>query len=136
MQLAADGRTAAINALAARVNNGYLRIYASDSADPDSSPGGALLAELRFGSTAFQSATDDGTNASAVANALTQDSSADATGTAANWRAYGSNGTTMVSKGTVSGTGGGGELQLNNTSIVATGIVSVSSLTWRAPQGS
>lgn len=136
MQLAAAGRQAAINALAALANSGYLRIYSSDAADPDSAASGTLLAELSFGSTAFQSATDDGTNASAVANAITQDSSANASGTAAHWRAFQSNGTTMIAKGTVSGTGGGGELQLNNTSIVSGGIVSVSSLTWRAPQGS
>jgi hypothetical protein len=135
MQAAAAARTAIISALAALANTGRLRIYSSDSADPDASPTGTLLAELTFGSTAFQSATDDGTNASVVANALTQDSSADASGTAAHWRAYQSNGTTMITKGTVSGVGGGGELQLNNTSIVASGVVSVSSLTWRMPQG-
>lgn len=135
MQAAAAARTAIITALAALANNGKLRIYSSDSADPDSSPSGTLLAELTFGATAFQSPTDDGTNASVVANAITQDSSADASGTAAHWRAYQSNGTTMITKGTVSGVGGGGELQLNNTSIVASGVVSVSSLTWRMPQG-
>lgn len=135
MQAAAAARTAIIAALAALANNGFLRIYSSDSADPDASPSGTLLAELTFGATAFQSPTDDGTNASAVANALTQDSSANASGTAAHWRAYQSNGTTPITKGTVSGVGGGGELQLNNTAIVASGVVSVSSLTWRMPQG-
>lgn len=135
MQLAALARQAAINALAALANNGYLRIFSNDSADPDSPSNGTLLAELRFAATAFQSAVDDGTNASAVANALIQDSSADASGTAGHWRAYNSSGT-MINKGTISGTGGGGELQLNNINIVFGGIVSVSSLTWRAPQGS
>lgn len=135
MQLAALARQAAVNALAALANSGTLRIYSNDAADPDSAASGTILAELTFGSTAFQSATDDGTNASAVANALTQDSSANASGTAAHWRAFNSSGT-MINKGTVSGTGGGGELQLNNTSIVSGGIVSVSSLTWRCPQGS
>lgn len=135
MQLAALGRQTVINALAATLNSGALRIYSSDSADPDSAATGTLLAELAFGSTAFQSATDDGTNASCVANAITQDASANASGTAAHWRAFNSSGT-MVLKGTVSGTGGGGELQLNNTSVVAGGIVSISSMTVRAPQGS
>jgi hypothetical protein len=135
MQLAALGRTTAINAVAALMNSGMLRIYSSDAADPDSAATGTLLAELSFGSTAFQSATDDGTNASAVANAITQDSNANASGTAAHWRSFNSSGT-MVLKGTVSGTGGGGELQLNNTAIVSGGIVSISSMTLRAPQGS
>lgn len=135
MQLAALARQSAINALAALANNGTLRIYSNDSADPDAASNGTLLAELQFASTAFQSATDDGTNASAVANAITQDASANASGTAAHWRAFNSGGT-MINKGTVSGTGGGGELQLNNTSIVAGGIVSISSCAWRCPQGS
>lgn len=134
MQIAALARQAAVNALAALANNGMLRIYSNDTADPDSASNGTLLAEIAFGATAFQSATDDGTNASAVANAMTQDSSANASGTAAHWRAFNSSGT-MIAKGTVSGTGGGGELQLNNTAIVAGGIVSIASLTWRAPQG-
>lgn len=135
MQAAAAARLAIVTALGALANTGKLRIYSSDSADPDASPAGTLLAELTFNATAFQAGTDDGTNASIVANALTQDSNADATGTAAHWRAYQSNGTTPITKGTVSGVGGGGELQLNNTSIVAGGIVSVSSCTWRMPQG-
>lgn len=135
MQLAALGRTTAISAVAALLNAGALRIYSSDSADPDSAATGTLLAELVMNATAFQTATDDGTNASVVANAITQDSNANASGTAAHWRAFNSSGT-MVLKGTVSGTGGGGELQLNNTAIVAGGIVSISSMTLRAPQGS
>lgn len=134
MQLAALARQAAVNAVAALANGGTLRIYSNDAADPDSAASGTLLAELGFNATAFQNATDDGTNASSVANALTQDSSANNSGTAAHWRAFNSSGT-MVAKGTVSGTGGGGELQLNNVAIVAGGIVSVAAFTWRQPQG-
>lgn len=134
MQLAALARQTVINALAALLNNGTLRLYSNDAADPDSAASGTLLAELTFASTAFQTATDDGTNASAAANAIAQDASANNSGTAAHWRAYNSSGT-MVIKGTASGTGGGGELQLNNTSIVAGGIVSIASMTLRAPQG-
>lgn len=134
MQLAALARTTVINALAALLNNGTLRIYSNDAADPDSAASGTLLAELTFASTAFQNATDDGTNASAAANAIGQDASANNSGTAAHWRAFNSSGT-MVIKGTASGTGGGGELQLNNTALVAGGIVSIASMTLRAPQG-
>lgn len=134
MQLAAQARTTIINALAALHNNGTLRIYSNDVADPDSASSGTLLAELPFSATAFQTATDDGTNASASANAITSDAAANASGTAAHWRAFNSSGT-LLTKGTVSGTGGGGELQLNNVAIVAGGIVTVSSMTLRAPQG-
>lgn len=135
MQLAALGRTTAIQGIGTLLNGGALRIYSSDAADPDSAATGTLLAELTFNATAFQTASDDGTNSSIVANAITQDSNANASGTAAHWRAFNSSGT-MVLKGTVSGTGGGGELQLNNTSVVSGGIVSISSMTLRAPQGS
>lgn len=134
MQLAALGRTTLLNALAAVYNGGTLRIYTNDAADPDSAASGTLLAECTFSATAFQTATDDGTNASVAANAITQDASANNSGTAAHWRAFNSSGT-MISKGTVSGTGGGGELQLNNTAIVQGGIVSIASMTLRAPQG-
>lgn len=48
------------------------------------------------------------------------DASADATGTAAHFRIYASDGTTAHIQGTVTGTGGGGDMELDNTSI-ATG---------------
>lgn len=46
-----------------------------------------------------------------------QDASADATGTAGHWRLYASDGTTCHMQGTVTGTGGGGDMELDNTSI-------------------
>jgi hypothetical protein len=49
-----------------------------------------------------------------------QDTSADATGTAAHFRIYASDGTTAHLQGTVTATGGGGDMTLDNTSI-ATG---------------
>lgn len=45
-----------------------------------------------------------------------QDSSADATGTAAHFRIYASDGTTCHIQGTVTATGGGGDLTVDNTS--------------------
>lgn len=49
-----------------------------------------------------------------------EDSSADATGTAAHFRIYASDGTTCHAQGTVTITGGGGDLTVDNTSF-ATG---------------
>lgn len=46
-----------------------------------------------------------------------QDASADATGTAGHFRIYASDGTTQHIEGTVTVTGGGGDLTLDNTSI-------------------
>lgn len=49
-----------------------------------------------------------------------EDTSGDADGTAAHFRIYASDGTTAHLQGTVTATGGGGDLELDNTSI-ATG---------------
>lgn len=46
-----------------------------------------------------------------------QDSSADAAGTAGHYRIYASDGTTAHVQGTVTATGGGGDMTLDNTSI-------------------
>ena len=61
-------------------------------------------------------------------DAITSDTSADNTGTATFFRALESDGTTVVFQGTV-GTSGA-ELNLNTTSIVQLGTVSVTSLTY------
>lgn len=135
MQAASAARIAGINAIAALHNSGFIRIYANDTNDPDTNPSATLLAELTFGSTAFATATDDGTNASAVANAIGEDASANASGTAAHFRTFASNGTTLLTKGTVTAVGGGGDMQLNTLTIVAGGAVSCSAFTLRQPQG-
>jgi hypothetical protein len=54
-----------------------------------------------------------------------QDASADATGTAAHFRIYASDGTTAHLQGTVTATGGGGDLEVQNTSFAATQTVTV-----------
>ena len=48
-----------------------------------------------------------------------EDTSADATGTAAHFRIYASDGTTAHIQGTVTATGGGGDLTVDNTSFAA-----------------
>jgi hypothetical protein len=59
-----------------------------------------------------------------------QDTSADATGTAAHWRLYASDGTTCTAQGTVTATGGGGDLTLDNVSIASGQQVTISSWTF------
>jgi hypothetical protein len=58
-----------------------------------------------------------------------QDASADATGTAQHFRLYASDGTTCHMQGTVTATGGGGDLTLDNTSIAAGQSVTITSFT-------
>lgn len=48
-----------------------------------------------------------------------QDTSADATGTAAHFRIYASDGTTCGMQGTVTAVGGGGDMTVDNTSFTA-----------------
>lgn len=58
-----------------------------------------------------------------------QDSSADATGTAAHFRVYASDGTTAHIQGTVTATGGGGDLTLDSTSITSGQSVTITAFT-------
>lgn len=48
-----------------------------------------------------------------------EDNSADATGTAGHFRMYASDGTTCHAQGTVTATGGGGDMEVNNTSFAS-----------------
>ena len=56
-----------------------------------------------------------------------QDTSADATGTAAHFRIYASDGTTCHIQGSVTATGGGGDMTLDYTSIASGQSVTISS---------
>lgn len=86
-----------------------------------------LLAELTCNAT-FAPGASSGV---LTLNAITQDSSANATGTATWFRIVQSGGSTHVLDGSV-GTSGA-DLNLNSVSIVATGAVSISSFTITAP---
>ena len=68
--------------------------------------------------------------AAAGAKALSgtwQDASADATGTAGHFRLYASDGTTCGMQGSVTLTGGGGDMTVDNTSFVAAQVFNVTS---------
>lgn len=58
-----------------------------------------------------------------------QDTAADAAGTAAHFRIYANDGTTCHVQGSVTVTGGGGDLTLDNTNITATQAVTITSFT-------
>lgn len=73
--------------------------------------------------------------ASSGSKALTgtwQDTSADATGTAAHYRIYASDGITCGLQGTVTATSGGGDIELQNTSIAAGQSITITSFTLTA----
>lgn len=100
-----------------------LRIYdGAQPTDGDTAVGAqVLLAELTMNAT-FAGAASSGT---LTLNAITTDSSANATGTAAWFRIVKSGGTTKVMDGTV-GTSGS-DINLNTTSIVSGAAVAITS---------
>ena len=124
--LAIARRKATIDAITARLNSGVIKIYTGTRpATPDTAlSGNTLLGTLTFGDTAFGAADS---SAVATANAITQDSSADATGTAAWARMLESDGTTVVADCNV-GTSAA-DIVLNTTSIVTGGPIVISSMT-------
>lgn len=62
-----------------------------------------------------------------------QDLTADAAGTAGHFRLYASDGTTAHLQGTVTATGGGGDMTLNNTSIAVGQEVTITAFGWTEP---
>lgn len=121
----------AADAVAVRCNNGKIRIYSGTApATADTAlSGNTLLAETSFAATAFGAAV----NGVATANAITGDSAIDASGTATFFRAFESDGTTVVFQGTVAASGA--DLNLSpNVSLVQNGTFSISSLTYTQPK--
>ena len=86
---------------------------------------GTVLASLTLPSD-WMAAASGGSKALA---GTWQDASADAAGTAAHFRLYASDGTTCHAQGTVTATGGGGDMTVDNTNFAAGQSFSVSSFT-------
>lgn len=116
---------AACDAMAALANSGRLKVY--DGTQPATANTAVttqtVLADLTMNATAFGAAVAG----VATANAITQDSSADATGTATWFRLYKSDNSTVILDGSV-GTSGC-DLNLSTTSIVAGAAVSITAFT-------
>jgi len=95
----------------------FLRIY---SGTPPANPaaalsGNTLLAEVALPSD-WLAAASGGTKSK---SGTWTDSSADGTGTASFYRIYASDGTTCHEQGTVTATGGGGDMTVDSTSFTA-----------------
>jgi len=124
-QLADASANAGVNALAALANSGFLKIYTG----PQPANGNTaittqtLLASLALSATAFGSAAAGVATANAITNAV-----AAATGAAAWFRVFKSDGTTALWDGNVSTSGA--NLNLNSTSIQSGATVSVTSFTF------
>lgn len=132
---------AALDALLAKINvggAGVIKIFdGSMPSNCETADDGTLLAQLTPSNPAFpaSSTTSSPHGAIATANAVTQDSSANADGTATYFRVYPNTPTTTnaVLQGNC-GTSGA-DMILNTTAIVAGAVVSCTSWTEKLPNG-
>lgn len=131
-QAAAKAATDAVVDLLDVGGAGYIEVRTgAQPATANTAASGTLLATLPLSATAFGAATTASPSV-ATAAAITSDTVADATGTAGWFRAY-SGGATAVIDGSVTATGGGGDMELDSTSVVAGGTVAVSAWTVSHP---
>ena len=133
IQLSTRVRNAKLDAMETTIGTApLLRIYSgSMPATPATAPSGTLLAEMTLPSDWMAAAA---AGAKAMAGTW-QDGSANAAGTAGYYRIYDSPGTNCDLQGTVTATGGGGDLTLNNVVLAAGQQVSVTSYTWTDNNG-
>ena len=125
VQLSTTVRNAKLNAIETAIGaSAVLKIRTgAQPANCAAADSGTVLATLNLPADYFS-------DAAAGVKALLgtwEDTSADAAGTAAHWRLYASDGTTCHGQGTVTATGGGGDLTLDNTSIAAGQKVTITS---------
>lgn len=113
-------------------DSGVLEIRSGAAPGPEAAESGTLLASIAIPADGFSAASG-----SAVAKAGTwQDAAADGAGTAAHFRirrsgdAGGASTTTSRIEGTVTATGGGGDITLDNTSIAVGQQVTITSLSF------
>lgn len=112
---------------------GLLKIYSGTvPTDADTALGAqVLLGTLTMTNPAFGAAADIAPGARATAATITEDSTADATGTASFFRIVNRDGTVII-QGTV-GTSGA-DLNLNSVAIQAGAAIQVTSLTFTIPE--
>lgn len=127
IQYSAAVRNAELDALETAIGTGAIMKIRSGSAPATvaTADSGTVLATISLGSD-WMSAASGGSKSK---SGTWQDASADATGTAAHFRIYASDGTTAHIQGTVTVTGGGGDLTLDSVSITAAQVVTISSFT-------
>lgn len=127
LQLSTTVRNARLDQIESTIStSAILRIRTGAApADCATADSGTVLAELTLPSD-WMAAASGGSKAK---SGTWQDASANATGTAAHFRIYDSAGTTCHIQGTVTVTGGGGDMTLDNTSIATGQSVTITSFT-------
>ena len=133
LQLSDTVRNAILDAIETAVGaTAVLKIYDLTAGAPANTAAaitGTILATLTLPSD-WMAAASSGSKAKA---GTWQDTSADNTGTADFWRLFASDGTTCHAQGTVTATGGGGDMTVDNTSITAAQSVTITGFTLTAP---
>jgi hypothetical protein len=127
VQLSVTVRNARLDAIETAIGTSAVLKIRSGSvpADVATADAGTVLATLDLPSD-WMGAASSGAKA---LSGTWSDTSADATGTAAHFRVYASDGTTAHIQGTVTATGGGGDMTLDSVSITSGQTVTVTSFT-------
>ncbi|MBK6920509.1 MAG: hypothetical protein IPH07_24120 [Deltaproteobacteria bacterium] len=130
LQLSVTVRNAELDAIESTIGTTpILRIYTGSApSDCATAATGTVLAQMSLPSD-WLAAASSGSKALA---GTWQDASANASGTAGYFRIYNSGDTTCHVQGTVTATGGGGDLTLTDADIVSTEPVSITSFTLSA----
>lgn len=128
LQFSTSVRNARLDQIESTIGTAPILKIRTGSAPADCATGdsGTVLASLTLPSD-WMAAASSGTKAK---SGTWQDTSADATGTAAHWRLYDSGGSTCHAQGTVTATGGGGDLTLDSTSVTSGQQVTITSWTF------
>lgn len=111
-----------------------IRTGGAPAGGPDAAATGTLLATLTCTDPAFGNASDAAPGGQATAAAITDDSSADAAGTAGWFRAMDSDSTPIID-GDITLTSGGGDMEMDNTDIAIGQVISISAWTATMPEG-
>ena len=126
-QFSTTARNAALDAIETAISTSAVLKIRSGSvpADCGTADAGTVLATLSLPSDWLAAASGGSKSKSGT----WEDTSADATGTAGHFRIYASDGTTVHMQGTITATGGGGDMTLDNTSIASGQQVTITSFT-------
>lgn len=130
LQASAAVRNAMLDAIEVAIGTGAVLKIRTGAAPANvaAADSGTVLATLTLPSD-WMAAASGGSKAKA---GTWEDTSADATGTAAHFRVYASDGTTAHLQGTVTATGGGGDMTVDNTSFAAAQAFTVTGFTLTA----
>lgn len=125
--LSVDSKNAVLNALKAKIDGGgaagYIEIYTGTK---PAGPGTAITSQVKLGTLALSYPCGAVADGALTFGAITQDSQADATGTATWARVYDSTGVAKIDvDATV--TGGTGFMQMNTTGVIINGPILINS---------